>query len=177
VIAAMKNIAPHIPPARCWSFRYFLSGILINALGMKGPLLNGGGSLLLWVASAAFLAGGVGSRWGTAGRWGIGCLFGLVLAPFLSWAIWLARILTCYPLPPCRRGKCRGIGDFTWPIGWTFGREKWGTYYYKCSCGDEYVREGKQFMELLSDGTKRPYKKLVAFRKWADDEASPIPSG
>jgi hypothetical protein len=59
--------------------------------------------------------------------------------------------------------------QFTWNWGSFFGREKGGQYWYKCACGDQYIRKRNRFIEVLPDGTKRPYKKLVGFRKWADD--------
>jgi hypothetical protein len=97
-----------------------------------------------------------------------------VIASILTWAIWLGRILFFYPFPFCRRGKCHSIEDYRWYIDAIFGRVGRGVYLYKCKCGDEYIREGKRFMEILPDGTKRPYKKLVSFRKWADDLDSSV---
>ena len=55
------------------------------------------------------------------------------------------------------------------PFYTLFGYETKGNYLYRCACGDMYVREGTRFMELLTDDTRRPYKRLVGFRKWADD--------
>ena len=79
-------------------------------------------------------------------------------------------LLLFFPLPFCRRGKCQAFGqDYIWRLGTLFGYETKGTYSYKCACGDIYIRNGARFMELLPDGTRRPYKRLVDFREWADD--------
>jgi hypothetical protein len=110
--------------------------------------------------------------WGI-GPW-IGYSIGFVIVFFLSWAILLGHILLFFPFPSCRQRKCHSIDDYTWNIGSFLGREGWGVYSYKCECGNEYVREGKRFMEVLPDGTKRPYKKLIGFRKWADDLDSSV---
>jgi hypothetical protein len=101
---------------------------------------------------------------------------------FLAWAVLLGRLLLFVPFPTCRKGKCHGIDDYSWFHGTFFGKCKWGVYWYSCRCGDKYLRRGKRFMEFIpevvvppspwvniSKGTTRPYKKLVGFRKWADD--------
>jgi len=100
---------------------------------------------------------------------------------FLSWAFLLGRILLFFPFPVCRKGKCNSIDDYSWFHGTFFGKCKWGVYWYKCHCGDQYLRRGKRFLFIpepknppspwvdIRKGTTRPYKKLVGFRKWADD--------
>ena len=96
-------------------------------------------------------------------------LFSFFVVFFSSWAFFLGRILLFYPFPSCRNGKCSSIDDYTSNWGSLFGREKWGLYCYKCGCGLAYVRVGKRFMEVLPDGTRRSYKRLVGCRKWIDD--------
>jgi hypothetical protein len=99
-----------------------------------------------------------------------------------AWAVLLGRLLLFIPFPPCKKGKCHSIDDYSWFMGSFFGKCKWGTYWYKCHCGDQYLRRGKRFMEFIPEvvvppspwininkGTTRPYKKLISFRKWADD--------
>jgi len=107
------------------------------------------------------------------GLWLFG-IFGFIAGGFITWLALKNRLLFFFPFPLCRRGKCYRLGtDCVWRIGTLFGYETKGIYSYKCRCGDVYIREGKRFMELLPDDTLRPYKKLIAFRKWADDSESP----
>jgi hypothetical protein len=78
-----------------------------------------------------------------------------------------------YPLPPCRHGRCQGT-DYE-PRGYNYQRFAWGMYRYRCNCGDYYVRFGKRFLLGHFDEEKRPtylspYKKLIGFRKWGDDQ-------
>jgi hypothetical protein len=105
---------------------------------------------------------------GVAGHW-IGYIIGVLVVLIVLWLILLGHVVLFFPFTSCRQGKCHGIEDYRWYIGTIYGRVSCGTYRYRCRCGDEYVRQGNRFMEVLPDGTKRPYKKLVGFRKWADD--------
>ena len=118
--------------------------------------------------------------------WGIPVWIGFpivfVALCLIVWAALLSRLLLFFPFPICRKGKCHSIDDYSWSMGSYFGKCWWGVYWYRCRCGDEYLRRGKRFMEFIpevvkppspwfyiSKGTTRPYKKLVGFRKWVDD--------
>ena len=151
-----------------WCWPYFFTGVLLNSLRLQSGLMNGLGSLIIWVACAAFLGSAIAQPWGIGGRW-VGSIAGFVIASILTWAIWLGRIHLFYPFPSCRREKCHSIFDYEWKITEILGRVGRGVYRYKCKCGDEYIREGNKFMELLPDGKMRLYKKVVGFHKWADD--------
>ncbi len=107
--------------------------------------------------------------WGRVG-YGIFSLSGIVVGFLITRTILEGRLGVFFPLPLCRRGKCRTLGRaYVWRLGTLFGYETKGNYLYRCACGDMYVRQGTRFMELLADDTRRPYKRLVGFRKWADD--------
>ena len=121
-----------------------------------------------WIVCGMLLALYLGKSWGVVGNC-IGFTIGLAGVILFTWLILLGRILLFLPFPPCRQGKCHRLGDYVWRQGTIYGWEKWGVYSYRCKCGDYYVRDRKRFMQLLSDGTKQPYKKLIGFRKWADD--------
>jgi hypothetical protein len=128
---------------------------------------------LLLVSSWFFCGGLLGlalqERWGHPGFF-LGCLLGTLGGAIVTWVVLTGRLLLFFPLPPCRQGKCRLLGkDFVWKKGSILGYEGKGVYHYKCKCGDEYLRTGKKFQELLPDGTTRSYKTLVGFRTWADD--------
>lgn len=73
------------------------------------------------------------------------------------WGCMLARITVFYPFPMCINHVCRSISDYDWPMGTLFGRSGWGVYRYKCSCGDEYVRRGRQFFRVLPSSVEIPY--------------------
>jgi hypothetical protein len=123
----------------------------------------------IWFICGGFLGVALKKPWGRPGFY-IGCLIGTIGGMILTWAILTGRLLLFFPLPPCRQGKCHRLGtDFVWKKGRILGYEGKGIYHYKCRCGDEYLRKGKKFLELLPDGTRRPYKMLVGFRQWADD--------
>jgi hypothetical protein len=125
----------------------------------------------LWALCGALLWFGVRRPWGKPGYYVfsvVGCIAGLTITR----ALLVGRLRLLFPFPLCQQGKCHRLGqDYVWRLGTLFGYEGKGIYLYKCRCGDLYMREGKRFMELLQDDTRRPYKKLVAFRKWADDSA------
>jgi hypothetical protein len=126
------------------------------------------------VATSWFLCGALfwvalKRPWGVPGFY-VAAIVGGIVGMFLTWAVLWGRLLLLFPLPLCRQGKCRSIGrDYVWRLGTIYGFEGEGVYRYKCACGDQYVRQGKKFMELLGNGTTRPYKRLVGFRHWADD--------
>lgn len=56
-----------------------------------------------------------------------------------------------------------------WRKGTIYGREKDGSYKYRCKCGDHFLRDGKRFMQVLDNGKLRPYK-LYEQGKWVNDE-------
>ena len=120
-----------------------------------------------WLSCGALL-GGILSGFLNITRW-VTVPTGILIVLLLMWAVMVGRLLLFFPLPLCRRGKCRELFDYRWKVGSIFGREKWGIYSYKCECGDSYVRHGRRFMLLNADGTKCPYKKLIGFRTWIDD--------
>ncbi len=110
--------------------------------------------------------------WGRIG-YGVSNLLGIIVGFLITRAIVVGRLRLFFPLPLCRRGKCHTLGrDYVWRLGTLFGYETKGNYLHKCACGDMYVRKGTRFMELLPDDTRRPYKRLVGFRKWVDDLAN-----
>jgi hypothetical protein len=92
--------------------------------------------------------------------------------PILWWGTKILLWVVFNPFPTCKNGKCCGIHDFLRDVELPEGKQVEGTNQpiaYKCRCGDEYLRSGKQFMALDSERTPRPYKKLIGFHKWVDD--------
>lgn len=121
----------------------------------------------VWIGAGVSLASYCGNSWGAFG-YAVGFAVGLGVAITLTWLFFLGRILVFFPFPICRNGKCRSIRDYVWKKGTVYGWEG-GVYQYKCRCGERYVRKRRQFLEVLPDGTIRPYKKLTRFRRWTDD--------
>jgi len=159
-----------------WSWVEFLLYAIFGGKDSVVRLLRGIAFLILGVLLGDFLK----KSWGIT-VW-IGYPLGYVVVCLLAWAVLLGRILLFVPFPLCRKGKCHSIDDYSWFMGSFFGKCKCGVYWYKCHCGDQYLRRGKRFMEFIPDvtvppspwvninkGTTRPHKKLVGFRKWADD--------
>lgn len=122
----------------------------------------------IWMACGVVLSSRLGRIWGTFG-YVCGFLAGFVIVSCVTWAIVLSRNLLLMPFPACRHGKCRTFRDYVWKRGTIYGWEKGGIFRYRCRCGDEYIRDGNRFLEVLSDGTTRPYKKHQRGNKWVDD--------
>lgn len=92
--------------------------------------------------------------------------FSFILCSFLAWSVVFSYNYFAKPFPPCCRGICTQRTDFGWDMPLIFGRNGWGVYYYRCKCGDYYVRRGRQFRELLTDGRERPYLIIHGVRSW-----------
>jgi len=110
----------------------------------------------------------------------LGFSIGFIAVSILFWVIALGQILLLFPFPRCEKNKCHRMSDYRWSIGTIYGWEAWGVHRYWCSCGDEYVRHGRRFMRAIyEDDTFEivPYKRLVGFRKWADDEGGRVVHG
>ena len=90
----------------------------------------------------------------------------LLLLFVLAWAMQLCHFFLFCPFPPCERNKCLARWNYYWPLGYFFGRIGLRRYLYKCQCGDEYLRVGKIFFRVLSDGSLKPYTRKTSFNKW-----------
>ena len=125
-----------------------------------------------------FIGGGVlvssqtGRFFGTLG-YCVGFFFGV----FVTFCLFLlfvqlfrGFVVLFFPCPTCRRGSCRSYGDYVWRVGSFYGYEKWRVWRFKCRCDDQYIFDGIILKEVLPNGTTKPYKKLVGFRKWRDVE-------
>ena len=170
----MKITPKRLLYAAEWSWFYF---ILFTLFGKTLPhLLRLYGFIFLTVPLSLYLKTTRGiSLW-------ISFPIVFLALCLITWTVLLSRLLLFFPFPMCQKGKCHSIDDYSWSMGSYFGKMRWGVYWYKCQCGDEYLRRGKRFMKFIPEvvvppspwfninkGTTRPYKKLVGFRKWADD--------
>lgn len=121
-----------------------------------------------WIASGVALGTFVGKKWGA-----IGYISGFALGTYgafcLTWLVLVTRNVLLRPFPVCRQGKCRTFREYVWKRGSIYGWEKGGIFRYRCRCGDEYLRVGKRFLQVLDDGATRPYKKYQRGGKWVDD--------
>ena len=79
-------------------------------------------------------------------------------------------------LPSCGNGKCKSgllsdFGDYE-PAQ---HNGEWGGYF-RCRCGKLYHRDRKKrlVLEVLPDGTERPYMVWKAFRGWRPDGAKAV---
>jgi len=172
----MKIIPHWLNFPKSSSFTVFFVDVLIGGHRNVIRLLR----TIFFGVLAVLLGDFLKRSWGIS-EW-IGYPIVFVAICFLAWAILLGRILLFFPFPPCRKGRCHRIDDYSWFMGSFFGKCKWGVYWYQCSCKDQYIRRGKKFMEFIPEvteptsqwvninkGTTHPYKKLVGFCKWADD--------
>lgn len=124
-----------------------------------------------WMASGVVLCSLLGRKWGGAGCV-LGFLTGISGAFLLTWLLLASRNLLLMPFPKCRRGKCQSYRDYVWKRGTIFGWETGGRYRYRCKCGDEYLRDGNRFQQVMSDGTTVSYKKYQR-GQWVDDATEP----
>ncbi len=159
----MKNIFYRCLTDEHWGFLRFLADGFIGLLFIPSRFLV----LFGWFAAGSIMAK-------TLNRFaGISMLIGTTLSVLfillLLWAISVGRLLIFFPFPPCRQKKCNSISDYTWIMGRIYGREKWGVYRYWCMCDDEYIRQGKRFMQV-SDDTEQSYMILDSFRNWQIDK-------
>ena len=134
---------------------------------------------MLWLL-LVLLVGLVVARYAGARFGWLGFVLGFIVGILASCGvfvggIWLVTSLiglfTGIPeFLPCRCGKCKDaqthFGDYTPEmVGDRIG--------VRCQCG-LYVRQGKQVMEVLPDGTHKPYMVWKPFRGWyPDGEGSP----
>jgi hypothetical protein len=103
---------------------------------------------------------------------GLAVAFGVLYGVLLLFVIVESLIWGGIPyLPPCRSGKCRSglLSDF----GDYDPAEHNGEYggYFRCRCGNLYHRDRKKgrVLEVLPDGTQRPYMIWKSFRGWRPD--------
>lgn len=149
-----------------WGWGRFLTDGLIGIIWWPFRLITA----ICCVAAGVAVADMLSSAFGIPGWAAVPLSITGVL--LLVWAVVLGRILLFFPFPPCKRGTCQGIGAYTWAKGRIYGRERWRTYRYWCGCGDEYVRRGDEFRQVLSDGEERPYLRLDQFGKWRSEETN-----
>jgi hypothetical protein len=121
-----------------------------------------------WILCAEAVAINLHRSMGTLG-YIVGFAAGFGAAFVLTWGLVVGRILLLFPFPACRQGKCRGFQQFAWKRGTIRGWEGWGVYRYQCRCGDQYIRRGRRFRQILPDGKELPYKRLIGFRTWESD--------
>lgn len=122
----------------------------------------------IWIACgvmSSFLLGHVFGAFGYV----LGFLVAVVAGFLLTWLVLVTLNVWLNSRPDCRRGKCRTFRDYVWKRGTVYGRERDGTFRYRCRCGDEYVRDGRRLLELLKDGTTRPYKRYKGRGRWVSD--------
>ncbi len=101
-------------------------------------------------------------------QWSVpwGFLIGLPLGyvgSFLATRGLLLVLVAVFPnRPKCLRGLCSRLD-------YELVDPRSDPWVWRCKCDDSYVRDGKRFMQIEPDGTRRPYKKLNSLRFWVDD--------
>ena len=117
----------------------------------------------LWAVCGGLLWLDLRKPWGQPGFY-VFSLFGFISGLILTRAFLKGRLQLFFPLPLCRQGKCYRLGqDYVWRLGTLFGYETKGIYLYRCRCGDTYIREGRRFMQLLTNDTLHPSEKTSRF--------------
>ncbi|MBI5368620.1 MAG: hypothetical protein HZA54_16410 [Planctomycetes bacterium] len=118
--------------------------------------------LLVLVAAAVALSALGGAYGGVPGG-----LAGLALLPL---ALWLhAKVFPGRGFPCCPHGTCR-TDDYI------FGHATpWGPFVLRCRCGLEFLPDGARVLEILPEGTVRPFRVWRPRVGWTEDaEWSPL---
>ena len=135
---------------------------------------------LLWLV-LVLLGGLVVARYAGARFGWLGFVVGFVAggvasSGLLLGGIWLLIVsvgmFTGTPtFPLCGNGKCsatwtRQPGDYR-------PEKAGGRLVVRCRCGLQYVRRGRRVLEVLPDGTDKPYMVWRPFRGWCPDGEAP----
>jgi hypothetical protein len=122
-------------------------------------------------ALAYFVGRYLGDKWG---------LLGWILGAPLGFGTGIIVLKTVFGLPAhvwhkfrplrptCRKGVCQAQ-DYELLKATSEGST------FQCKCGDKYFRLGTtgRFLEVLPDGSLRPYMKRKPFGKWEPDADQP----
>jgi len=65
----------------------------------------------------------------------------------------------CPLRPVCRNGAC-GASQYKQV------ELREGSIVYQCECGTKYLHKGAQFLEILPNGTQRPFMRRKTLGKW-----------
>ncbi len=116
---------------------------------------------LVHVIAGVFLGSLLFEPFGTTGAIG-GFMLGFSFSFGLLWASSMFHdyMKEQYPRRPrCRRGECR------WDC-YRWKEDQDGGALFRCNCGDLYLRKGREFLEVLQDGSTRPYMIKKRFHGW-----------
>lgn len=99
----------------------------------------------------------------------VGWIIGFILGSSLAVAAWFAlnkliRLRAKWrPIRPiCKNGKC--------PARVYKLLECKERVVFQCRCGTKYLKNGRRFMEMLDDGSTKPYmRRCGLFGKWEKD--------
>ncbi len=133
--------------------------------------------IIVVLTGGLILAGYASSKFGWLGFVGggilgvIASLGGLLLVLYV-WAFSEALCFGGIPyLPTCGNGKCKSgllsdFGDYEPETDEQFRA------YFRCKCGTLYWRNRKEgrVLEVLPDGTMKPFKIWRSFRGWYSDD-------
>ena len=121
----------------------------------------------------AVIAGRLFARYNLMPLWlttALGFILGSLLFCMLFFLLVEYRIKWFLSLPYCKQDRCyRFAVDYTWMNGTIFGWIEWSQHYFRCKCGDRYLRIGKRFMRVQDDGTLIPYKRLERQNCWIEE--------
>lgn len=120
------------------------------------------------VIAAGYSCGKLLSVRYTIAGWIAGFVLGCLSAIAVRWVLltWLIHLENkWWPVrPPCKNGTCYA-GDYVLIQVLDRGEAT----VYRCSCGTDYLRRERQFMELLEDGSTRPYMRKNKHGVWGRD--------
>jgi hypothetical protein len=117
------------------------------------------------IAAAGYICG----KWLSIYYGIIGLFSGIILGASLALGAWLVLFklshlyVKWHPIRPiCKNGKCsfRNYKLLEWK----------DRVVFQCRCGTKYLKKGRRFMEILDDGSTKPYMKIHGFfGKWKED--------
>ena len=136
--------------------------------------------MLLMLAVAGLLTAiWGGNRFGCVGYvlglpLGVVAMFSAIYAAALSWVYVEGLLFDGVPwLPTCPKGRCKGgrLTDFGDYHSIKIDTDRWA---FRCRCGDTYNKVGRRFVEVVPDGSFRPYLIWSTVKGWSADKDSQV---
>ena len=133
--------------------------------------------LLLHLGAGVFVAAYAGKHYGVLGAvmgfpLGVAGTFAAVYLLVFSAGL-VEGLFTGLPwLPPCAQCGCKAgllvdMGDYE--IALRGDEPSW-----RCRCGRVFQKQGRRFLEVLPDGTRRPHLVWRPFRGWRPDDGEGV---
>ena len=131
--------------------------------------------LPLFVVGSAAIGGAIAAFLGLDPFMGLTFGFLAGLSPLTLFGLGYALMMRWRPdRPVCRTGACGSL-DYEF-LEWRKSETEDGrpfSFVYRCRCGHRYIQHDKRFLELLDDGTEKPFMRVSEWGRWRRDGGDP----